>query len=82
MTEVNDRQATVKKGSDIVGANIRDLNFRSRFNAAVLAVKRGPKHQPGRLGDVVVEAGDVLVILAGAYSTNYIHSAKALVKLL
>lgn len=57
-------QATVKKGSDIVGSSIRDLNFRSRFNAAVLAVKRGPNHHPGRLGDVVVEAGDIFVILA------------------
>ncbi|GAQ88449.1 Na+/dicarboxylate [Klebsormidium nitens] len=56
-------QATVKAGSDIVGKSIREIGFRGRFHAAVLSVKRGHVKQPGKLGDVIVQGGDVLVLL-------------------
>jgi uncharacterized protein with PhoU and TrkA domain len=55
----------VKKGADIIGSSIREISFRSQFHAAVLAVKRGNVHQPGRLGDIVVLANDVLVLMTG-----------------
>ncbi|GAQ92377.1 hypothetical protein KFL_009990010, partial [Klebsormidium nitens] len=53
-------QATVKAGTDIVGRNIREIGFRGRFHAAVLSVKRGHVKQPGKLGDVIVQGGNVL----------------------
>lgn len=57
-------QVTLLKTSELVGQNIRKANFRSRFNAAVLAVKRHSGREPGRLGDVVLQPGDILILSA------------------
>ena len=51
--------------SELAGSAIQSLEFRARFNAAVLAVKRAGKHQAGKIGEIVLDAGDVLVILTG-----------------
>ena len=59
-------QVTVKKDATVVGKNIRDIGFRGRFGAAVIAVKRSKVRQPGRLGDLVLQARDVLVISTGS----------------
>ena len=55
----------MKPKSELVGQSIRSLGFCSRFNAAVLAVKRNSERQLGRIGDIVLEAGDVLILLSG-----------------
>lgn len=49
-----------------MGQTIRDTGFRGRFNAAVIAVKRSKVRQPGRLGDLTLQAKDVLVISTGS----------------
>lgn len=56
----------VKKGSSLVGQNIRQIGFRGRFSAAVIAVKRAKSVQPGRIGDIVLQPKDVLVLSTGA----------------
>jgi K+/H+ antiporter YhaU regulatory subunit KhtT len=58
-------QVKVKKGAPIIGQGIRDIGFRGRFNAAVIAVKRSKVRQPGRLGDLALQAADVLVLSTG-----------------
>jgi len=63
---VNCVQVNVKKGAAVVGKNIREIGFRGRFNAAVIAVKRSKVRQPGSLGDLVLQANDVLVISTGS----------------
>ena len=55
----------VKKGSSLIGKNIREIGFRGRFNAAVIAVKRSKSVQPGRIGDIVLQPKDVLVLSTG-----------------
>jgi hypothetical protein len=59
-------QVIVSNRADVIGTNIRDTGFRSRFDAAVIAVKRNNVKQGGRLGDVVLKKGDVLVLSVGA----------------
>lgn len=49
----------------MVGQSVRAADLRVQFNAAVLAVKRGAKRPPQPLGEVVLQAGDVLVLQAG-----------------
>lgn len=55
-------QVKVKKTAPIIGQTIRAIGFRGRFNAAVIAVKRSKVRQPGRLGDLELQANDVLVL--------------------
>jgi len=60
------RQVLVKKSSPLIGQTIRAIGFRGRFKAAVIAVKRSKNLQPGRIGDMQLQARDVLVLSTGA----------------
>lgn len=56
-------QATVKENAPIIGNTIRDIGFRSRFNAAIIGVTQcGGKKIHGNLGDINLKAGDNLVL--------------------
>ena len=57
---------TVAIGHDspLVGQNLREAGFRSKYQAAVVAVHRAGVRLDTKLGDVVVRAGDALIVLA------------------
>ena len=59
-------QAVVAKTGDLVGKSIRDVKFRTRFNAVVIAVHREGARVHSRIGDVVLHPGDVLLLDAGS----------------
>jgi Trk K+ transport system NAD-binding subunit len=50
--------------AEVVGQSIREANFRSRFHAAVIAIKRRgiPVEWKGPIGEEVLQAGDVLLL--------------------
>jgi di/tricarboxylate transporter len=51
-------------GSTLAGATPRDLRFRQRYNATLMAVRRGNQVLRERLGRVVLQPGDVLLLQA------------------
>ena len=51
-------------GSTLAGASVRDMRFRQRYNATLLAVRRGNQVLRELLGRVVLQAGDVLLLQA------------------
>ncbi|MFN3685258.1 SLC13 family permease [Salinarimonas sp.] len=57
--------AVVAANSSLVGATLKEANFRSRFDASVFAIRRGNQRLSGKLGQVRLEAGDLLVFAAG-----------------
>lgn len=57
-------EAVVSNRCPLVGKNIREGRFRTRYNAAVLAVARGGARIPGKIGDIVLQPGDVLLLEA------------------
>jgi di/tricarboxylate transporter len=59
-------EAVVASGSDLDGSTLRDADFRSRYEAAVLAVHRADGDLRGKLGVIKLRQGDVLLVLAGA----------------
>jgi len=58
-------QAVVAKNGPLVGKSIRDMKFRTRYNAVVLAVHREGQRVHAKMGEVVLHAGDVLLLDAG-----------------
>ena len=60
MTEV-----VVKQNSILVNKTLKTANFRSKFNAAVIAIKRDGQMLGGKLGQVRLQAGDFLVLATG-----------------
>jgi di/tricarboxylate transporter len=57
-------EAVVSNTCPLVGTTIREARFRSVYNAAVIAVARNGERLRGRLGDIVLRAGDVLLLEA------------------
>lgn len=55
-------EAVVSNRCPIIGSTIRDGQFRSRYNSAVIAVARDGKHIPGKIGDIVLQPGDTLLL--------------------
>jgi di/tricarboxylate transporter len=59
-------EAVIGESSPLVGSTLKQLDFRSRYAAAVVAIHRAGERMPGKLGDVALEPGDVLVVLSDA----------------
>lgn len=57
-------EAVISRGSKLVGASIREANFRGTFNAAVVAVHRQGHPVEGKLGDIKLRHGDTLLLQA------------------
>ena len=57
-------EALLPSGSTLAGASLRELRFRQRHNATVLALRRGQQTVQERLGQAVLRAGDVLLLQA------------------
>jgi di/tricarboxylate transporter len=57
-------EAVVARNSSLDGKTIRESQFRNTFNAVVIAVARNGERISGRLGDIRLEAGDLLLVEA------------------
>ena len=57
-------EAVVGTGSTLVGRSLRDIGFRQRYQAAVLAIHRADRRVLGKLGDAEFKVGDTLLVLA------------------
>ncbi|MCY3653628.1 MAG: SLC13 family permease [Cyanobacteria bacterium MAG IRC1_bin_28] len=66
-------------GSFLAGASLRELRFRQRFNATVIALRRGQELVRERLGQVVLRAGDVLLLQAPLDSLRGLQASSDLV---
>ena len=57
-------EAVASHSCPIVGRSIRDGRFRSVYNAVVIAVARHGERVQGKIGDIVLRAGDTLLLEA------------------
>lgn len=57
-------EAVISARNPLVGRSIRDGRFRTRYGAVIIAVARAGERLPGRIGDIVLMAGDVLLVEA------------------
>lgn len=66
---VHDRrlvQAVIARKGPLVGKTVKEVRFRTRYGAAVIAVHRDGKRIHDHPGNVVLQAGDVLLLEAGS----------------
>jgi di/tricarboxylate transporter len=57
-------EAVVGPNSPLVGQTLREVGFRARYGAAVVAIHRAGERVPAKLGRVQLHSGDVLLLLA------------------
>ncbi len=58
-------EAVLAPSSSLVGSSLKSSQFREGYDAAVMAIRRGHQQLKGGLGDIVLQAGDVLLLTPG-----------------
>lgn len=56
-------EAVVSVASPLVRKTVRESRFRTRYNAAIIAVHRGGQRIKERIGDIRLQPGDTLLLL-------------------
>ena len=59
-------EAVMNNFSSLVNKTVKQSNFRQRYNAAIVAIHRNGKKVSGRIGDIVLQAGDLLLLYTGS----------------
>ena len=68
-------EAVVSPSSPLIGTNIRDSNFRTRYRASILAVHRNGERINSKIGDIILRPGDTLLLLTSdAFERSWKHS--------
>lgn len=73
MRRANVNEVVVSQNSVLINKSVRDTNFRGRYDAAIIAVHRNGERIEGKIGNVVLKAGDVLLLFAGE---NFVSRSK------
>lgn len=55
-------EVVLSRSSPIIGQPIKESNFRKLYGAAVVAVHRNGARLPSKIGDIVLQAGDTLLL--------------------
>ncbi len=69
-------EAVVARGSALEGRTPRDSGFRARHNAAIVAVHRDGEAVKGKIGEIVLRAGDTLLLDTPPDAARAIQSSK------
>tara|TARA_R110000868_G_scaffold144412_4_gene363613 strand:+ start:2810 stop:4507 length:1698 start_codon:yes stop_codon:yes gene_type:complete len=62
--------AVIANNSVLAGRTLREADFRSRFDASVVAISRGEERLSGKLGEIRLQTGDFLILAAGPDFTS------------
>ena len=81
LLHIRHAEVVVPAGSLLAGTTLRELRFRQRFNATVLAVNRANSTLLDRLGSVVLREGDMLLLQAPLDALRGLQQASDLVVL-
>ena len=66
LLSANMTEVVVMPNATITGQTIKESSFRSRFDAAIVGIKRDGERLSGKLGTIKLQAGDSLVLAVGA----------------
>jgi di/tricarboxylate transporter len=69
----NVNEVVISQNSSLINESVRNSNFRGKFDAAIIAVHRNGEKIEGKLGNVMLRAGDVLLLFSGE---NFLSRAK------
>src|SRR5262249_30526890 len=63
-------EVVISPSSPLVGQDVRNANFRTLYNAAVVAVHRNGARLTNKVGDIVLRPGDTLLLQTGPHFTK------------
>jgi di/tricarboxylate transporter len=59
-------EIVVSHNSSLINKTVKEANFRGKFDSAIIAIHRNGEKIQGKIGEVKLKAGDVLLLLAGS----------------
>jgi di/tricarboxylate transporter len=71
-------EALITPASNLIGRSLKDSGFRQRFNVVVLAIHRFNKNIATKIGSVVLQTGDLLLLQGTEDSINSLRQDKGL----
>ncbi len=58
-------EIVISPNSGMIGKPLRDVNFRARYDAAVISIYRNKESVPPRIRDTILQVGDILLLYSG-----------------
>jgi di/tricarboxylate transporter len=58
-------EVVVSHNSWLIGRLVKNTHFRGKYDAAIVAIHRNGAKMSGKIGSVIIQAGDVLLLFAG-----------------
>jgi di/tricarboxylate transporter len=58
-------ELVISHNSRLIGSKIQDSDFRGKYDGSILAVHRNRENLSGKIGEIEIRAGDVLLALIG-----------------
>lgn len=58
-------EAVMANSSSLLGKKVKDTNFRNRYDAAIIAIHRNGEQISGKIGEVELKLGDLLLLYCG-----------------
>ncbi|MBI1222771.1 MAG: SLC13 family permease [Bacteroidetes bacterium] len=71
-------ESVIPANSGLIGATLKEYAFRENLDAAVIAIHRNGEKLRGKLGEIVLDKGDLLLISAGKTFLSKARSGKDL----
>ncbi len=59
-------EIVISHNSTLISKMVKDINFRSKYDSVLLAIHRNGERIIGKLEEIKLKAGDVILLLAGA----------------
>lgn len=63
-------EIVISPNSSLIGNSLKSSEFRSSFDAAAIAVHRNGEKLTGKIGEIILQYGDVLMLLTGNSFNN------------
>ncbi len=59
-------EIVISHNSSMINKTVKEIRFRAKFDAAVIAVHRNGEKISGKIGEIIIKSGDVLLLFTGA----------------
>jgi di/tricarboxylate transporter len=66
-------EAVLSNNSSLIGKPVKRSDFRNRYNAAIVAIHRNGERVQGKIGDIELKNGDLLLLYAGTDFYNRVE---------
>ena len=67
-------ETVIPVNSELIGKTLKQIEFRENYDAAIVAIHRNGEKLRGKIGEIEMQAGDLLLVSAGKNFIKYLNS--------